>query len=24
MNQLCDKIRYINGGSTVEMQFRLH
>jgi serine/threonine-protein kinase RsbW len=23
MNQLCDKIRYINGGSTVEMQFRL-
>lgn len=23
MNQLCDKMRYINGGSTVEMQFRL-
>lgn len=23
MNQLCDNIRYINGGSTVEMQFRL-
>lgn len=23
MNQLCDKIRYINGGSTVEMQFKL-
>ena len=23
MNQLCDKLRYINGGSTVEMQFRL-
>ncbi len=23
MNQLCDKIRYINGGSTVEMRFRL-
>lgn len=23
MNQLCDKIRYKNGGSTVEMQFKL-
>ncbi|SEQ30462.1 ATP-binding protein [Neolewinella agarilytica] len=23
MNQLCDKIRYINGGSTVEMQFKI-
>lgn len=23
MTQLCDKMRYINGGSTVEMQFRL-
>ena len=23
MNQLCDKLRYINGGTTVEMQFRL-
>jgi serine/threonine-protein kinase RsbW len=23
MNQLCDKMRYINGGSTVEMQFKL-
>ncbi len=23
MNQLCDKIRYIDGGSTVEMQFKL-
>lgn len=23
MNQLCDKVRYINGGSTVEMQFDL-
>lgn len=23
MNQLCDKLRYINGGSTVEMQFRI-
>jgi serine/threonine-protein kinase RsbW len=23
MNQLCDKIRYINGGNTVEMQFKL-
>ncbi|MEM1358557.1 MAG: ATP-binding protein [Bacteroidota bacterium] len=23
MNQLCDKIRYINGGTTVEMQFKL-
>jgi len=24
MNQLCDKIRYINGGSTVEMQFKIN
>ena len=23
MNQLCDGMRYTNGGSTVEMQFRL-
>ena len=23
MTQLCDKMRFINGGSTVEMQFRL-
>ena len=23
MNQLCDKLRYIDGGCTVEMQFRL-
>ena len=23
MNQLCDKMRFINGGSTVEMKFRL-
>jgi len=23
MNQLCDKMRYINGGTTVEMQFKL-
>ncbi|WP_116126464.1 ATP-binding protein [Lewinella sp. IMCC34183] len=23
MHQLCDKMRYFNGGSTVEMQFRL-
>lgn len=23
MNQLCDQIKYINGGSTVEMQFKL-
>ncbi len=23
MTQLCDRMRYINGGSTVEMQFRL-
>lgn len=23
MNQLCDQMRYINGGSTVEMQFKL-
>lgn len=23
MNQLCDKLRYTNGGTTVEMQFRL-
>ena len=23
MHQLCDRMRYINGGSTVEMQFRL-
>ena len=23
MNQLCDKMRFINGGSTVEMQFKL-
>lgn len=23
MNQLCDKMSYLNGGSTVEMQFKL-
>ena len=23
MHQLCDRMRFINGGSTVEMQFRL-
>ena len=23
MNQLCDRMHYLNGGSTVEMQFRL-
>ncbi|MBB4078774.1 serine/threonine-protein kinase RsbW [Lewinella aquimaris] len=23
MNQLCDRMRYTNGGSTVEMRFRL-
>ena len=23
MNQLCDQLRYINGGSTVEMQWRI-
>lgn len=22
MNQLCDRMKYLNGGSTVEMQFR--